>query len=151
MLSMYPVEERDAVEEVRVHEGQCAGRLAEPRPLQLQEPAGSRAAPGEAAAVLGSAGHCCQHHRAAAWCTMPSPSCCDSQTRGTPPLRLPPLPYFHPSLRARREATLFYTLLILLLIFAAVHSLFPISSKQLPPLLSLTEFSLLVSDPSSKC
>lgn len=33
-----PVEERDAVEEVGVHEGQRAGSLAEPGPLRLQKP-----------------------------------------------------------------------------------------------------------------
>lgn len=33
-----PVEERDAVEEVRVHEGQDAGSLAEHGPLHLQKP-----------------------------------------------------------------------------------------------------------------
>lgn len=38
----YPVEERDAVEEVRVCEGQGAGRLAEPGPLHLQKPQGKQ-------------------------------------------------------------------------------------------------------------
>lgn len=38
----YPVEERDAVEEVRVHKGQGAGSLAEPGSLHLQKPRGEQ-------------------------------------------------------------------------------------------------------------
>lgn len=37
-----PVEERDAVKEVRVGKGQGAGCLAEPRPLHLQKPRGKQ-------------------------------------------------------------------------------------------------------------